>query len=586
LIVGPLLAYGLITFITPFFLTGDVIGRTLTVFYSQPFYQTIAAILWIPGLLLLGVLAVMLVTLFLATNFTILTYRQDEGARNAKKPLWKRLYLDLWLASLGIIGYGIYLWFDNDAPISYSTKAYLVGLMSFVAPPILLLSMLLLALRMIPLLFKMSYRLSVRNKGVVGMMAFAQLSRRTPQAARIIMMMVLAISASLYLLQYIVIEQNRVQDMAKFQINADVSGSLDAESNEKFLSLLDTFRQTPGILAATPGRVSVGQYRVHQENYDTMKYIALTAADMSYYKQTADWPEQVAGGSPYALLEQLEQLRATAIREQYVPVIVDKAMAEAMQVQAGQTFEFQVIGVKNAKSITYKVVGITEGAIPGTPPKRDFLSILADYQTLNAVYKLANSMRSDLPLEQVWLKTNGDPAVAQKLTETWPTLMSQQSALEVTRTDALFTNMLGTFTMSILAALLLAFIGTLLVSWFAAARRVTNFAIFRALGMPRKQLLYILSIELIAAAVISILLGLGFGSMMMSFIPSSLAILSRIGLVTLASPEFLPLRAAYPWLPGFGLAGGMLLVCALALGVMVSKATRPSLQQTLRLNED
>ena len=139
------------------------------------------------------------------------------------------------------------------------------------------------------------------------------------------------------------------------------------------------------------------------------------------------------------------------------------------------------------------------------------------------------------------------------------------------------------------AALLLALLGNLVTSWFSARSRLTRFAILRALGTDRAQVARVLSWEQGIIYAVAFLLGIGFGTLLSLLVVPALVFTGFYS--GSASGNFYisqsvpPIQVVFsPWL---WLALALLAaVCGAALWMMVRVVSRPSLGQTLRLNED
>jgi hypothetical protein len=229
---------------------------------------------------------------------------------------------------------------------------------------------------------------------------------------------------------------------------------------------------------------------------------------------------------------------------------------------------------------------------------------LVDYPTYNHVYEqnaLAAGAGEGVPLDTVWLRTTDDPtqltAIRAALTNGDVQLQNLQDrrANEAgLARDPLVVNLLGVLGIGAAVALLLALLGNLLTSWFSARSRLTSFAILRALGTGPGQVAGVLSWEQGIIYAVALLLGIGFGTLLSLLVVPALVFTGTSSGGSADDPStgafyasqgVPPIQVVFsPWLwLALALLAG---ICGVALWMMVRVVSRPSLGQTLRLNED
>jgi ABC-type antimicrobial peptide transport system permease subunit len=148
-------------------------------------------------------------------------------------------------------------------------------------------------------------------------------------------------------------------------------------------------------------------------------------------------------------------------------------------------------------------------------------------------------------------------------------------------------DIIGVLGIGVGAALVLALLGTLLSSWLNAASRRTSFAIVRALGMVPRQVAAVLLWEQGFVYALAFLLGIGLGALLTFFVAPI------VSLLDLAGPDaginlydVPPVQALIPYAQLLSLLGVLVIICLAALLLMARIVSRPSISQTLRLNED
>ena len=191
-----------------------------------------------------------------------------------------------------------------------------------------------------------------------------------------------------------------------------------------------------------------------------------------------------------------------------------------------------------------------------------------------------------MPVNWLLLHTRDDAASLNSVRAALNTLelhlndMSDRRVLiDTLHTDPLTLTLEGILSVGTVATLLLALLGDLLASWSSARTRLTNFAVLRALGTSPRQVASVLTWEQGLIYGIGILLGTGFGVLLATTVVPTLIYYG------LSLQNTLPVQIIVPASLVFTL-GAFIAVFILALGMMVRIVSRPSMSQTLRLNED
>ncbi len=201
----------------------------------------------------------------------------------------------------------------------------------------------------------------------------------------------------------------------------------------------------------------------------------------------------------------------------------------------------------------------------------------------------------------VWLSTQSDPASLTNVRTVLNTpglrlvnLYDRRLLIAQMGSDPLYLSLMIILTIGSLTALLLALVGNLLASWMSVRIRLTSFAVLRALGTTPGQITRVLLWEQVVIYSTALLLGIIFGAIISATAVSTLAFssISASGVLSsLSSDEFyvfqriIPAQIVIPLSLGLAFAA-LVVICVTALGIMVGVTLRPSMSQTLRLNED
>jgi ABC-type antimicrobial peptide transport system permease subunit len=214
------------------------------------------------------------------------------------------------------------------------------------------------------------------------------------------------------------------------------------------------------------------------------------------------------------------------------------------------------------------------------------MGLIADYQNYVAVKARATGGTiTSLSPNHIWLRTNNDAASLASLRNVLPNLNDRNQLIATLQDDPGHLSIIGVMYIGVGAAFILALVGTLILSWLNASNRLTNFAVMRALGMSPRQVAAVLLWEQSFVYVLALLLGLGLGAMLTMFVAPT------VGNLPIGNGLDLPfdipaIQVVIPYPQILLLLAVLVIICLVAILLMARVVSRPSLGQTLRLNED
>jgi len=525
---------------------------------------------------------VMIVAINRAAKLDIVTLRR-ESSRIKRVPVWRRLNLDLLVVVLIVSGYIAYssLWQTFITSQSGDPAIYnLVNIVGFIVPPLLVAALLMSFLRLFPWIMRQASALVAKRRSAPAVLAFVQVQRAPRPAARIIVLLALAIATSCFLLTLMATNQARTTDSATFAVGADFSGPLPASDASKTLNALKTEYSTlPGVQSATlgySGTVSNSQGDIH-----------IFAVDTDTYARTALWPPQDSAQPLLPLAAKLAAGRSAATTHNVVYALVDSALWQQYKLSPGASFTF-FMNDTNTVRVTF--IALAEiNFIPGTydtptNPQSD-VSLIVDYQSYATVYNKQSS--TALAPNNIWLRTSDDPSQLAHIRSILPRLQDRRMLAASNQQNSAHMDIIGELAIGLGVALLLALIGTLLSSWYDASSRLTSFAIMRALGMDPRQVAALLLWEKGFVYLLAFLLGIGLGAQLIVFVVPAVILLDLTGPGAMNNPyDIPPLQIVIPYPQIALLLGGLVVACLAALLLMAGIISRPSPGQRLRLNED
>ncbi len=602
LVLGPLLALALVRLVAVrTFSAADQAALDTTL--SQPL-QVLWGLRWYAlAAVGVGVLA-MIISLFRTVSRDVLSMRR-ETARTSTRPLWQRLNLDIVAAIIMLVGYGTSLYVTGSGVLDPQLQLLLLTPLTLVGAVFLLLACLLLFLRLFPLLLEWGSWLATRNRGASPVLALAQMARTPRQSLRMTLLLALATAFAIFTLVFTASQQQRIIDVSGYQGGADFSGPLADSSNlqAQVQPLTARYRHIPGVLAATVGYSGTATAANGSQLSFTTE---IRAVDAENFASTAIWTRQDSTQSLSSLMAQLIQQRDTAINQNVIPAIVDATTWSQLNLAQGAPFSLTFTdGTVNfiALDEVQHIPTISDSAGYGNSNTTvSSGGILVDYQTYASVYlKMFYPSNPAVPINYVWLRTKSDAkslASVRHALGTGPlqlsTVYDRRATEQTLRSDPLYLDLIIVLAIGAATALLLALLGNLIASWLSARSRLTSFAVLRALGTPPRQIASVLTWEQGIIYTTAIVLGVIFG-FLLSALAVPVLVFTSVGSnganSDISSGAFYiaqsvpPIQVIVPVSVGIALAV-LIAICVIALGLMIRVVSRPSIGQTLRLNED
>jgi ABC-type antimicrobial peptide transport system permease subunit len=590
LLAGPLLAILLVRAMAQTLLSPDN-QSAINVITAHPISAALGVKWYALGAV--GVaLAVLILSLHRATKMDIVSFRR-ESARPRHVPFWRRFYLDLFLVVLLLAGYIVYtsIWsvlIQSSVRIDPTLYTLLTGV-GFFAAPLVIAAVLMLFLRLFPWIVRLATYLVAKKRSAPAVLALAQMERTPRPAARIIVLLALAISSACFLLTLTASQEQRNLDLATFAAQgADFSGSLPpTDTSRSFSQLMSYYSRQPGVQSATLGYQDVIQLSSNQDA-SGQGAVTVDAVDAATYARTVTWPASYSSAPLSSLTTQLASHRSDGIARNVVYALVDLATWQRLHLTPGAQFALPADSSQTSH-ITYIALAQIN-YVPGvhdTPTLAwSGMGLIVDYQNYVAIKAGATGKTSSsFAPNYIWLHTKDDAASLTTVRNLLPGLNDRNQTLATVQTDPNYLGIVGVLYLGVSAALVLALIGGLLLSWLNASNRLTNFAVARALGMQPRQIASVLLWEQGFVYLLALLLGLLLGGILTIFVGPTVGTLP-VGSGLDIGFNIPPIQVVIPFAQLLPVLGAVVLSCLVALLLMARVVSRPSLSQTLRLNED
>ncbi len=571
LLVGPFVALLLVQAIARWLLPANqqtalnvLTGNPITAALSVGWYALFAVIVAV-------FMAVMAIRR--ATALDVLSFRR-ESARETRAPFWRRFHLDLLFVLLVCIGYSAYAYLAGSVFSTFDGVKIILCLLALIGPLLILSAGITLFLRLFPLLLRLASRIATRGRKASAMLPLAQMERTPRPAARMILLLALGTAFALYMLTSIATQQQRPIDAAAFRVGADFSGSISSPTQGQTLAQVEaSYLRAAGVTSASAGYNTSIQVNANQGTMIN----DIMAVNADTFARTASWSPSYSDQSLSSLMALLISHRADASTHDVVYTLVDDNMAKSLGLSTGSSF---IVPTSDGFNTHFIVAG-TVHSIPGVYDDAFTYGMIVDYQSYATAYA-KDSGGGTLSPNYVWLQTHSDAASLASVRKAYPSLDDQRAILDTLQKDDLRINITGLLGAGIATALLLALAGTLFSAWLNASNRLTSFAILRALGMAPGKIAAVLLWELSIICAAALALGVGLGYLLTTLAGPVLFITDFIEGIRNGGPS----QVVIPSLQFAITLGAIVCICVVALALMARLVSRPSLSQTLRLNED
>jgi putative ABC transport system permease protein len=528
-----------------------------------------------------------------SANRDILALRR-EATRSIHRPLWRRLHLDILFIIIALASFMLSLYVSNAGASDVRSNLLISTPLTLIAPMFLVLAGILLFLRFFPLLLRLGAWLAARRAAAPLMIAVAQMARAPRQATRMILLLALASSFGMFTLIFQASQEQQMLNNASHQVGADFNGFVppSTRAQPSLAQQTAAYRRLPGVISASLGYSSQASLEGSNLNLP----LEVRAVDTSTYAQTALWTSQDAAQPLASLMKELAQKSASAPSP--IAAIVDALAWNELRLSPGATFQVALSGaptpltfvaieqVQHIPTVNDSLV--SAGTSTYSPPS----GMVIDYAALE------QATNSAMHYNQVWLRTTDDPSLLGKVRAALSkgplallSVSDRRAILSQAQRDPLYSNLIGSLALGAVIALFLALVGNLITSWISARKRLTSFALLRALGSTPYQIARVVLFEQGIVYGAAIALGILFGVLLAETIVPAMALNNMPQAAGMSSDEFYVIQHLLPVqivIPGWVFLALALLVllCMLALGMMARIVSKPSISQTLRLNED
>ncbi|HET9111951.1 MAG TPA: FtsX-like permease family protein [Ktedonobacterales bacterium] len=459
-----------------------------------------------PGQLALSVVACVAVAGGVSWWVTLRALRTDphalalSAATGGSEPFWRRMYLDVVLAALCVVGYVELTSYGDAVNAAQSGPSPLL-----VATPLLLLTAgSLLLLRLFPLVAALMARIAARGRGALSWLIMGSLSRGGAQTSIQALLPMLVVAVLALAITYDTTVRQTATAQAAYQVGADIRlterTSETAGSDARIRAQLAGAPGAPGVTSVYRGTLHTAAYwDVLGNSRDSVDALAIDPHTWAGVSAADAWRPSFASAPLSTLMAEMaahepssaDTQAQVGAQDDPVWVIVSSGFAQAQGLTIGK--EFRLVLPDSVSQYSFFVVGAIVNDFPTLYPARSPGGfIIADERTLFAAMAAqSGGSTTAIGPNEYWLRS-GDAA-------TLAAVERQQDALDASALlvrQTVEAGILGAPTLSGMRALLifsaiaislLALLAAALQTALSAHQRRPQLMSLRAIGVSRAQ---------------------------------------------------------------------------------------------------
>ena len=527
------------------------------------------------------------------SRVSIVTQKQRKR-RRWTAPLWQKLFLDVIL--LGVSLYGLYNFYNQQELLSQRVLAgESLDPLLYLSSSLFMTGAALLALRIIPLIVWCVFRLLRRLWSPALYASFLRVIRERNSHGFIMVFLMLTIALGMFNAQtartvntnrelnirYVngadIVLKNRWQGGTNVTLSGDdrnFSGGGTASS----VSTSATFYDEPDFsrYMSLEGKESVTRVQVNTNALvGSQKDVTLMAIHTKEFGETAYFPDGITEEHWYNMLNLISQDARG--------VLLSRSFETRYGYKVGDTITYRISGYKTLRGTVYGFVDYFPGFAPvvykssnGTMRATENFLVVAHLSQVQAAWGVTPY--------QVWMKAKGSTQFlydwARETGTTFTYLKDTSQDLIALKNDPIFQGTNGILTIGFIVALVLCAAGFMIYWVLSIRERTLQFGIYRAMGLTLREIFTMLLGEQLFISGLSVAAGALIGYL------TTRLYMPLIQIAYTAADQALPITVYT--LPSdmvrlFITVGGMMLVCMLLLGFLIS---RMRIAQALKLGED
>ncbi len=506
LLLGPLLAFG----------AAQLIGRTEAFLQFGPANQLplriTPAMLQLSLLVLGTTILVGLVPVLFAARQTLVSYQQ-QVVREARRPLWQRLYLDVFVLAAAGYGYWVLRQQGSLVPLAVggadaASADPFNNPLSLLLPSLGLFGCALLVVRVFPALASLLSRAGRRILDAPTLLALRHLARSPYQASGIVLLTTLTLALGAFSATMATTLDRNDADRIHYANGAALRVEESAE-----ISRRETRWTTlpPWEHGEIEGVEAYGRARVVDATTGNLEgNVKLLALDRAGFHQAGWWRDDLAD-------QPLGRLMNTLAAEQHA-ILVSRSFLNAARLRLGDTVSLTTEEAGDGATMDFVIRGVVDHfPMLYTKPEEVFAVANYDYVFLAedpAAYDVLLKPAPGADIEKL-VEAISERGFKVEEYDAANDLIAAQMA----RPERV--GFVGLLSLGFVAATGLTMLALLLYSLFSFRRRMVEIGVLRAAGLSVGQMVWLLGFELcfltIASAFAGIVIGVGAARLFVPF---------------------------------------------------------------------
>lgn len=532
----------------------------------------------------------MMIPVVQASKTTIINLKQEKG-RKTNAAFWKKIFLDVILMGIAIYGLNSY---QNRQEILEATQASGIDIpvdpQLFIISTLFILGAGLLFLRIYPYLVRILYWLGKRVWPPTMYASFVQVGRSGGREVFLMLFIILTLSIGVFSANSARTINQNIEDKAYYKGGADITVQYAWKSNKPrptqnaMTGMFEDSGDEPDILmyeempfsevndiagtAAATKVLNVEKVTIKGEGMVSPVVGHIMGIDTKEFSEVA-WSRE-------DLLDYHINIYLNLLSASPNAVLISKDFADEHGLSVGSSVQVTWDYVNNVQGIVHGIVEYWPSLNPKLRNTENF--VIANLSYIQASTRL-------LPYE-VWYK-KADGATSQTIYDdieekNLRLVWIEDATVEVVKqkNDPLLLGTNGAMTMSFVVTMMISFIGFIIYWLLSIQSRVLQFGIFRAMGMSKSHVIFMLIFEQILISVTAVFAGIIIGGIASDlFVP----LLQMVNSTADQVPPFTIVASRADYLKIYTIVGTMLLTGFVILGIKISNV---KMAQAIKLGED
>lgn len=534
-------------------------------------------------------IAVMVLPVFKDAGISIVNYKQQKN--KVRKPLWRRVYLDVLLFGVSI--YGIYSFSDRKEALMFRVlSGESIDPMLFLCSSLFIISAGIVALRIQPVIVRLVYFISKKFLKPASFASFLQILRSSGKQRFMMVFLILTVALGIYNttvartilsnaergLEYkngadIVFKEVWKDNSAFLVPTADyeVSEDLELTYTEPDYSRFETLSGVQSAARVLNDKVTLSEYK-GAEPID----VSLMAINTKEFGETVNFDSSLLPEHINTYLNVLGSNKDAVLLSMNFHTVLEYDIGDKISYanEDGEVIEAYIYGfVDYWPSYVQVEYSLTDEGALAADEKYLIIANLAKVQEMWGITPY-----------QIWLKTNGSSQFIYDYAEQTDLQFTEfeDTAADMVdiRNNTLFQGTNGILTMSFIVVLILCCAGFLIYWILSIRQRELLFGVFRAMGMKKSEIIRMLINEQIFSSGLSVIIGAVIGILASKFFVPLIQIFYS---TTEQAVPLVVVNKSIDMIRLFGVIGAVILICMVILAVII---TRIKISQALKLGED